>query len=363
MAKRSISAKIRVGLLFGGESPEHDVSIRSAATVLTLLDPKRFQIVPIGITRDGKWRVPKTAKTNGAADAQKFLTSIVKTGKPFPDWENLAKKVDVVFPALHGPLGEDGTIQGLCELAHVPCAGCGVLASALGMDKSMQKRVFNHQKLPVLESYTFEKWSWKMLADGILQDIRNRFQYPVFVKPCNQGSSVGVSRADDEASLQNALEHAFKYDVKVIVEKGIDGAREFEVAVMGNEIPEVSIVGESIPSNQFFDYEAKYVKPSAKKIPAEIPQSAAEQMRAWAGMAYLALDCKGYARVDFLAKKDMSAIYIGEINTLPGLTQTSAFLKLWEAQGKKPADVLEKIIALALDRRKQAPHPPSPRTA
>jgi D-alanine-D-alanine ligase len=350
-----MNEKIRVGLLFGGESPEHDISIRSAQTVASLLDSEKFEIFPIGITRNGKWLVPNETFENWQENAEKKLHAVLDQGSPLADWSSLSQKIDVIFPCLHGPHGEDGTVQGMCELLHLPYAGCGVLASALGMDKSAQKRIFSHQRLPVLESYSFETWQWEMLRENLMADLRKRFSYPLFVKPCRQGSSIGVSRAENEEELKQCIAHAFQYDTKIIVERGLPQAREFEVAVMGNALPEVSIVGETMPDNTFFDFEAKYVKPSGKKIPAEIPQKIAEQMRLWGGMAYLALDCKGFARVDFLATQDLSEIYIGEINTIPGFTPTSTFLKLWEAMGKKPNEVLEKIIQMALELHSAKP--------
>ncbi len=344
-----MAKKIRVGLMFGGESPEHEISIRSAETVVELLNPKRYQIVPLGIARNGKWKM--------AQKAGQSLTQVLKKGKLFVEWGKLGEKVDLIFPCLHGPFGEDGTIQGLCELLNVPYVGCGVLSSAVGMDKSIQKRLFNQQGLPVLDSYSFEKWSWKLLSDGIVEDIMKRFPFPVFVKPCRLGSSIGISRVDSPKDLEKGLNLAFRHDSKVLIEKAVVSAREFEVSVMGNELPEVSEVGETIPSNEFFDYEAKYKKPSGKRVPAEIPDNVRKQMQVWAGMAYLALDCKGFARVDFLAKPDLSEIYLGEINTIPGLTPTSLFLKLWEASGKKPANVIEQLIQLALDLHKEKVRP------
>ncbi len=340
--------KIRVGLFFGGESPEHEISIRSAATVVNLLDLKKYQIFPIGITKQGKWKISKQLYLKSNDKAEQQLNQILKSGEAFTEWIKLRQKVDIAFPCLHGTYGEDGTIQGIFEFLHLPYVGCGVLSSSLGMDKSLQKRVFNQQGLSVLDSYTFENWMWNDFPQNIMQEIQKKIPYPIFVKPCRSGSSIGVSKAQTEKDLIKAIQTAFQYDIKIMAEKGLDKAREFEVSVMGNQLPEVSCVAETIPSNSFFDYEAKYLKPSEKKVPAEIPEEISKKIRLMAGMAYFALDCKGFARVDFLASSDLSEIYIGEINTIPGLTQTSLFLKLWEVEGKTPAETLEQLIELGI---------------
>jgi D-alanine-D-alanine ligase len=346
--------KVRVGLFFGGESPEHEISIRSAATVVNLLDFHKYQIFPIGITKQGKWKISKQTYLKSNEHSEMQLNQILKSGVNFTEWVILKQKVDIAFPCLHGTYGEDGTIQGIFEFLHLPYVGCGVLSSSLGMDKSLQKRIFNQQGIPVLESCNFENWMWKEFPKNILEEIQKKLHYPLFVKPCRSGSSIGVSKVKSEKYLTQAIQTAFQYDTKVIVEKGIDKAREFEVSVMGNHLPEVSCVAETIPSNSFFDYEAKYLKPSEKKVPAEIPEEISKKIRLMAGMAYFALDCKGFARVDFLATPDLTELYIGEINTIPGLTQTSLFLKLWGVNGKSPAAVLEHLIELGMEHHQRS---------
>lgn len=340
-----MTKKIRVGLIFGGESPEHDISILSAATVFSLLDPKKYQMLPIGITRNGQWRM-SDSKT-------KTLESVLKKGKPFTDWGALPRKVDVIFPCLHGPFGEDGSVQGLFEMLNVPYVGCGVMASALGMDKSLQKKLFRYYGIPVVDHLGYESWMWKAGRRTILEDIKKRLVFPLYVKPCRGGSSIGVTCVKSESRLPKAIETAFKYDCKIIVETGVPEARQFELGVMGNQLPEVSVVGEIFPVNEFYDYEAKYEKPPGTRFPADIPEKISRQIQLWASMAYQALDCKGFARVDFLATPDLSQVYVGELNTIPGLTSMSAFLKLWEAGGRKPSTVIEKLIQLAFEEHQQ----------
>lgn len=341
--------KIRVGLIFGGESPEHEISVRSASTVFQLLDRKRYAVFPIGITTQGKWRTGQNAGED--------LRAVLAKGRMFSPWTELPKTSDVVFPCLHGPLGEDGTIQGLCELLHLPYVGCGVLASALGMDKVVHKRLLRAQGIPVLASYDFEKWYWKKSEGEVFRKVQEEVGYPVFVKPACSGSSLGVSFARSELDLEKAIRKAFQQDEKVMVERAIPGAREFEIAVIGNQEPEASVAGETLSSNPFYDFQAKYEKPSGRRLPAEIPEILAGKMRNWAISAYQALDCKGFARVDFLAKPDLTEVVVGEINTIPGLTSASAFLKLWEAGGKAPKKILETLITLALNLHRSKVRP------
>lgn len=337
--------EIRVGLFFGGESTEHEISIVSAKSVLPLLDPAKFHVVPIGIGRDGKWRLGDSKTKN--------LEEILQNGKLFSDWAELPKKIDIAFPCLHGLLGEDGTIQGLFELLNLPYIGCGVLASAVGMDKSIQKKLMRFHGLPVSDHLSFEHWMWDANRPKILEDIKKSLVFPVFVKPCRGGSTIGVTCVKSENELPAAIETAFGYDCKVIAETGVPKAREFELGVIGNQLPEVSVVGEILPVNAFYDYEAKYEKPPGTRFPADIPEKISRQIQIWASMAYQALDCKGFARVDFLATQDLSQVFVGELNTIPGLTSVSAFLKLWEAGGRAPGKVIERLISLGFEHHRE----------
>jgi len=371
-----MTQKLRVGILFGGRSGEHEVSLLSAASILKAIDRSRFDVVPIGITKEGRWL--------GAGDAQNLLdgdnsavvrklragdpettpgAKLLQEGMPTllapePGSQNSAgKAIDVVFPVLHGTFGEDGTIQGLFELAGIAYVGSGVLGSAAGMDKDAMKRLFAQAKLPIVKHVTLLRSAWEKSPRTSIAQIEKTLKYPVFVKPANLGSSVGISKAHDRKELGPALNLAGKYDRKLVVEQGVGGqkskARELEVAVLGNDDPKASVVGEIIPGKEFYDYEAKYLSEgSVPLIPAKLTKVESKTIRAMAVDAFRACDLSGLARVDFLMEPDggKRRIYLNEVNTLPGFTQISMYPKLWEATGIGYTDLITRLIELALER-------------
>ncbi len=353
--------KIRIGILFGGRSGEHEVSLTSAASVLKALDPAKYEVVPIGITRQGRWLV-------GTA-ADKLLPAVLQNGKPVtPSVDPTGPKllainsnpsaeprpeVDVVFPVLHGTFGEDGTIQGLLELAGIPYVGAGVLASAAGMDKDVMKKLFRDAGLPVVKWVLVLRGEWERSPAQVRKRVEKALRYPVFVKPANLGSSVGISKVRKRGELAAALDLAAQYDRKVLVEKRVD-AREIECAVLGNDRPEASVPGEIIPVNEFYDYEAKYVKEGSKLIiPARLTAAQSQRVRELAIGAFQAIDCAGMSRVDFLLDRKTGKIYVNEINTIPGFTPISMYPKLWEASGVPYPRLLDRLIELALERQQE----------
>ena len=348
--------KIKLAILCGGCSAEHDVSLTSAVGILSNLNRDRYRVLPIKITRGGKWLLldsgldyPTPEKLDQASGPA-LLTGDptlkgffrLDTGKTIP--------VDVVFPVLHGPFGEDGTVQGLLALSGLPCVGAGILGSALGMDKILMKQIFIQSDLETPDFIWFLKSAWKKESDAIVSGIRSEIGYPCFVKPANLGSSVGISKVKTEASLREAIDFACRYDRRVLVEKAI-AARELECAVLGNDEPTASVVGEILPSNEFYDYAAKYEDDQSQTvIPADIPEDVSERIRLWAVLAFRALDCAGLARVDFLMDKTSRKLYINEINTLPGFTPISMYPKLWEKSDLPYSRLLDRLIDLAIER-------------
>jgi len=338
----------RIGIIFGGRSFEHEVSLMSAVSVMKVLDPEKFEIIPIGITKDGDWKKyigPIADIENGAWE---------KTATPFNPGD-LKKEIDFAFPILHGPYGEDGTIQGLFEMLDIPYAGCGVLASALAMDKIVAKELFTINGLPSCsyvsvfgEELTGERELHEAI-ERIEKQLSNR--YPVFVKPSNMGSSVGVSKAKNREELISALKAASKYDRRLIVEEGIDG-RELETAIIGNYTAEAAVVGEILPSAEFYDYRAKYFDGGQSKlcIPADISPKLSEKIREIALKAYQTLDCTGFARVDFFLENGTDRMLINEINTIPGFTKYSMFPLLWESAGVVYSRLIERIVELGYER-------------
>ncbi len=341
-----------MGVIFGGQSAEHDVSLQSARFVLDSLDPERFEVVPIGITRQGRFLV--------GGDPMRALTG---DGRREPETPGLAPaqgrevelteatcaigRLDVVFPVLHGPRGEDGTLQGFLELAGLPYVGAGVLGSAVSMDKAVMKMVFLQAGLPV---GPYRLLLRSELGDDRLVEERLRdLGYPLFVKPCNLGSSVGISRVEDRGQLHAALQAAAHYDRRIIVEQGIR-ARELECGVIGNDQPEASVVGEIVSSGVFYDFAAKYDGSSGLKIPAEIPAAISDQVRAYAVRAFRAVDAAGLARVDFFYDEAGGAVYVNEINTIPGFTAYSMFPLLWQATGLSARQLCGRLVDLALQR-------------
>jgi D-alanine-D-alanine ligase len=362
-----VADKVRVGIIFGGRSGEHEVSLASAASVMEALDPAKYDVIPIGITHAGRWLagVNPRALTAGAAmeESGEGVTAVTMTGDPtqhglVPAQDSAApaggsgfgRPLDVVIPVLHGTYGEDGTLQGLLEMADVPYAGCGVLGSALGMDKEKAKLVFQAVGLPVVDWLVVRRAETDRDLDGACARIEARFPYPVFVKPANLGSSVGVSKAHDREELRRALSIALGFDRKALVEPGVN-ARELECGVLGNDEPLASVVGEVVPSNEFYDYRAKYLDNASRLyIPAEIPAEQAEEVRRLAVAAFQALDLSGLARVDFFLDRDTGQLYVNEVNTMPGFTQISMYPKLWEASGLTYPQLLDRLIELALER-------------
>lgn len=357
--------KLRVGIVYGGRSGEHDVSLASAKAVMENLDRDKYEIVPIGITREGTWLLgtEPAQLIEGGQDVEQVggskTTEVTLTGDPTvrrliplhgdaPLQEDGA--LDVIFPVLHGTYGEDGTLQGLLEMANVPYVGCNVLGSALGMDKEKMKMVFSSVGLPIGPYVVYRRNQWERDPEAILDAIEQKLGYPNFIKPVNLGSSVGINKAHDRGELEHAMNVAAEYDRKIIIEQGID-CRELECAVLGNDEPIASVVGEIIPSNEFYDYNAKYLdNKSQVVIPADIIKAVEEEVRRQAVQAFLALDLSGLARVDFFLEKGTGKVYINEVNTLPGFTQISMYPKLWAASGIAYADLLDRLVELAIER-------------
>ena len=403
-----MARKLRVGVLFGGRSGEHEVSLLSAASILKAIDRRKFEVVPIGITKEGRWLAAADAHEllNGTSTAaarqlragdpdvtpaarllhegiptlfapEPDNPPLVRSSKPrgaidsgrapvFADSYRPAnvtrlggKSLDVVFPVLHGTFGEDGTIQGLFELAGIAYVGSGVLGSAAGMDKDVMKRLFAQAGLPIVKHVTVLRSEWQSAARKSMARIEGSLQYPVFVKPANLGSSVGISKVHDRKELAPALDLAAKYDRKLIIEQGVGGnsskARELEVAVLGNDEPRASVAGEIIPGKEFYDYEAKYLSEgSVPVIPAKLTRAESKQIRDMAVAAFRACDLAGLARVDFLMEPGgKRRIYVNEVNTLPGFTRISMYPKLWEASGIEYKDLITRLIELALERQEE----------
>lgn len=368
------SRRLRVGVIFGGRSGEHDVSLMSAASVLAAIDRDKYDVVPIGITRQGKWLPPAQAQRllNGSEQAATGTSdgdTAGEGGNSAAEGKSqtapatsataamvvaslggaLGEPLDVVFPVLHGPNGEDGTVQGFLDLANVPYVGAGVLGSALGMDKAKMKEVLRYHAIPVADWVVLRRWQWRESRERCLDDAA-RFGFPCFVKPANLGSSVGISKVRDAAGLPAAIEEALRHDEKILVEEFIDG-REIEVAVLGNHHPEASIPGEIVPSNDFYDYNAKYLDgKSEERIPAPLPPDIATRVRELAVQAFSALECSGMARVDFFVTRLTNEILLNEINTLPGFTPISMYPKLWDATGLPYPRLIDRLIELAIER-------------
>jgi D-alanine-D-alanine ligase len=341
--------RVRLALLFGGRSPEHDVSLTSARSVRRALDPARFDVVPLAIDREGRWMEIGASQALLAEESSaEWASGAAGDLVPAPD---LGSVVDVVFPMLHGPFGEDGTIQGLLELLNIPYVGAGVAASAVGMDKALMKALFLQHGLPVLPHTVVTAHRWATAPEAIVREVLDRFTLPVFVKPANMGSSVGISRVDAPDDLATALDVALRYDLKALVEHGVPGYREIECAVLGNDEPVVSLPGEIVLSGGFYDYETKYTDGRAGLvIPARVRQETARALQDLSLRAFAAIDAAGMARVDFLVAPDESAIWLSEINTIPGFTPLSMYPALWQASGLSYPDLISRLVDLALER-------------
>ncbi len=360
--------KLRIGVLFGGKSGEHEVSLLSAASILKAIDRKKYEVVPIGITKHGYWLGGEPAKQLLAGEATAPALEIQaseETGVVMGMREqsgSLTGSLDLIFPVLHGTFGEDGTIQGLLELADLPYVGSGVLGSAAGMDKDVMKKLFAAAGLPQTPHVTLLRTEWKDNPARCRKQIEQALVYPLFVKPANLGSSVGISKVHDRSELAAAVDLAAGFDRKLVIEQGVGGAgvkpRELEVAVLGNDRPEASVVGEIVPAKEFYDYEAKYQlsgpDESVCLIPAKLSAQERKQIREMALLAFRACDCAGLARVDFLmdpvAKNGRRALFLNEINTMPGFTSISMYPKLWQASGLSYSELIDRLIQLARER-------------
>ena len=343
--------KIRVGIVYGGRSGEHEVSIASAASIFRHLDRARYEPVPIRIEKDGRWVLGAAAPTaiSAAEVLPKGSTEALEEVDPTRAVDR--RSVDVVFPVLHGPYGEDGTVQGLLELAGVPYVGAGVLGSAVGMDKAVMKKLFAADGLPIVPYLVWLRHDWLRDAAALTTRVTRELGYPVFVKPANLGSSVGISKVRSEADLGAAVALALDFDRKVVVEAAVPNAREIECAVLGNDDPQASVPGEVIPSREFYDYEAKYLDEGSRLlIPAPLSGSQADDIRRLAIKAFRAVDGAGMSRVDFLMGGDTGALYLNEVNTIPGFTTISMYPKMWEATGLPYPQLLDRLLTLALER-------------
>jgi D-alanine-D-alanine ligase len=348
--------KRRVGVVFGGRSGEHEVSLASARSIMAVMDRDRYEIVPIGITHDGRWLTsgdPLAILAGGDQTAVPAEPQDPATGRELVPGATGGRfpPLDVIFPVLHGPYGEDGTVQGLLELAGVPYVGCGVLASSLAMDKVASKEIFIAHGLPVAPYRAVKRKRWETDPAAVVADLEIALGYPMFVKPANLGSSIGVSRAGNHAELAAALAEAARYDRKLLVEAAVPNAREIECSVLGNDDPLASTPGEVVPSNAFYDYAAKYLDGRSElHIPAAITVGQAARVRELAVQAFLALDGAGLARVDFLLDNLSGELYLNEVNTLPGFTAISMYPRLWAASGIAYPELIDRLIALALER-------------
>jgi D-alanine-D-alanine ligase len=372
--------RLRVGVLYGGRSGEHEVSLASAASVFANIDRKRYEPVPIRIEKDGRWALadkPPAVMIAGEVIEQARLDAArpMREGREVhfvarPSDETILTidrsrgretevpaaivtglSLDVIFPMLHGPYGEDGTMQGLLELANIPYVGAGVLGSAVGMDKAVMKILFAARGLPVCRYRAVLRHEWEADPDKLTADLEDVLHYPMFVKPANLGSSVGISKAKDVAGLREAMALAGSFDRKIVIEAAVPNAREIECAVLGNDTPEASVPGEIIPSREFYDYEAKYMDAESKTvIPAEVPKKLADVVRKLSIEAFKAIDGAGMARVDFLLSGESGTLYVNELNTIPGFTTISMYSKMWAATGLGYPALLDRLIALAIER-------------
>ena len=352
--------RLRVGVLFGGRSGEHEVSLASAASVIRGLDPDKYEPVPIGISKEGHWLIGNAA--------QKMLPEVLKAGQrvvmaadptdaaliPLDrSAETGGQRLDVVFPVMHGTYGEDGTIQGLLDLAGLPFVGAGVLGSAVGMDKDVAKKLLQHAKIPVVPWLTVYRADWEQNRAAIRKEIEKKFRYPVFVKPATLGSSVGMSKVHSRQELAPALDLASEFAMKILVERAVN-AREIEVSVLGNHRPKASVPGEIVPHREFYDYTAKYLEEgTALIIPAKLRAAQVQKIQNFAVSAFRALELSGMARVDFFLEKEGGKLYLNEVNTIPGFTSISMYPKLWEASGIPFRELIDQLIALALEVQRE----------
>ena len=364
-----MAQKLRIAVLFGGRSGEHDVSLMSARSVLAVLDPEKYEVTQVGITLDGEWLNGDNTLESFAQGNTGKLNRVVLPGEPShsalyilkPDnsgeiMEKLAD-VDVFFPVLHGPFGEDGTMQGLFELADAAYVGAGVAGSSVGMDKGIFKDVMRANGIPIVESLLVLRGEVEKDINAVIAQAEKLGAYPLFAKPANLGSSVGISKCNSRSDLGEGLMEAARYDRRIVIERGVGNVREIEVSVLGNEDPQTSVCGEVLPSREFYSYESKYVDgTSGLIIPAQLPAEVSDRIREYAVRAYKAIDCAGMARADFFLNGDTNQVYLNELNTLPGFTSISMYPKLWQASGLTYAQLVDRLIDLALERKAQRDH-------
>jgi D-alanine-D-alanine ligase len=356
-----MSEKIRVGVLFGGRSAEHEVSVTSARSVLAAIDGNKYEVTMIGIDRAGRWLEAADATRLLATGRVEQGTDLTPVSLDYVGGRELVAldgsgaataKLDVIFPILHGPFGEDGTVQGLLELAGVAYVGAGVLGSAVAMDKDMTKRVLRAEGVPQIDYASVLRSRWRVDPGLVRHECERDLGYPVFIKPANLGSSVGISKARNAAEFDEGMNEAARYDRKLIIEANAENCREVEVAVLGNDDPEMSVVGEIVPANEFYDYRAKYMDDASElHIPARIRPETAERVRQLARRVFLAVEASGLSRVDFfVSRDDEERIYVNEINTMPGFTPISMYPKLWAASGVDYPQLIDRLIELAVER-------------
>jgi len=340
--------KLHVAVLFGGRSGEHDVSLMSARSVLSVLDPAKYEVTQIGITHEGKWLTGEDVLEKFENDKRNDLAHFVLS----PDPSDSSLTVDVFFPVLHGTFGEDGTLQGLFELADVAYVGAGVVGSSVGMDKGVFKDVMIANKIPVVNMTVVLRTEIEKDMWSVIEQAEKLGEYPLFTKPANLGSSVGVTKCSNRSDLQEGLLEAASFDRRVLIQKGVKDVREIEVSVLGNDDPVASVCGEVLPSREFYSYESKYIDgTSGLIIPAPLPDEVSECIREYAVRAYKAIDCAGMARVDFFVEKDTNKVYLNELNSIPGFTQISMYPKLWESSGLSYPKLVDRLIELAMERK------------
>ncbi|MFH1938721.1 MAG: D-alanine--D-alanine ligase [bacterium] len=358
-----ITKKLRVGIIFGGRSGEHEVSFCSASSIIKAIDKDKYTVVPIGITKEGRWISPQDSELALQSGRIEGKNTVILLNDSFSkslvcidnnqrlDKSSALEKLDVIFPVLHGPYGEDGTVQGLLELANIPYVGAGVAASAISMDKDLMKTIFQQKGLPILRWLTIKRKDWHKDKEEILSLIQKSFEYPLFVKPTNLGSSVGITKVHKKEELKEAIDLASSYDRKILIEEGLEEVREIECSVLGNDEPQTSVVGEVKPAGEFYDYDSKYIDEKTQLIvPADLPDGVSQEVQEIALKAFKAVDAAGMARVDFFVSKKENKIYLSEINTIPGFTSASMYPRLWEASGVSYPDLIDQLIQLALER-------------
>ena len=355
--------KIRVGLIFGGKSGEHEVSFCSASSIIKAINKDKYTVVPIGITKEGRWISPQDSEVALQSGKIEGKSTVILLNDPSGkaliridnnqrlDKSSALERLEVIFSVLHGPYGEDGTVQGLLELADIPYVGAGVAASAISMDKDLMKTIFKQRDLPILKWLTIKRKEWQKDKEKILSLVQDDFEYPLFVKPTNLGSSVGITKVHKKEELDKAIDLAASYDRKILIEEGLEEVREIECGVLGNDEPQASVVGEVKPAGEFYDYDSKYIdKETQLIVPADLPDGVSRKVQEIALRAFKAVDAAGMARVDFFVSKKENKIYLSEINTIPGFTSVSMYPRLWEASGIPYSDLIDQLIQLALER-------------